>query len=599
MKNNIKTIIQMVKELKYVLNKEHKIYTIVVIIAVIVSSFFELLGVTAILPFIQAVLEPEILFKNQYIQPIIDRFGIVEPKELMILCGIGIIILYLIKNLYMLFSYFIQYDFATKVQRKLSIKMLKSYMDSPYTDFINMNSSEILRGCNTDTTNVYEILSYLFTISAELISIILIGTVIIWTDSWTAIGTLLLLFIVMLGMVTVFKPIAKKAGISFRIAEFMRNKAITQTVGGAKEIYVMQRKDIFVKAYEKASDIARKARRTNSLLENCPDRIIEGICVSGLVGIVCIRLYGNSNMTEFVPRLAMFAMAAFKILPSIGKITSRINGLIYCRASLLHVYEVIKNADVHNEIKVAYTDNQELDYETECLEFKNQILVQQVTWKYQGQEKPVLDGIDICVKKGESVALIGSSGAGKTTLADIVLGLLKPQKGSVRMDGIDIFSVPKAWARIVGYVPQTIFLLDDTIKNNIVFGLLEEEVSEERIWEALERAQLKGFIENLPEGLETVVGERGIKFSGGQRQRLAIARALYNKPEVLILDEATAALDNETELAVMEAIESLQGTITMIIVAHRLTTIRKCDKIFEIKDGIAVPKEKEEIFRGV
>lgn len=599
MKNNVKTIIDIIKELAYVLNKKQKRYVIVVMVVIVISSFFELLGVTAVLPFVQAVLAPEKIFASSFAKPFINFFHIATPQGLMLLCGGGIIALYLFKNMYMLFSYYVQYDFATRVQRDLSIKMLKSYMSRPYEYFLSVNSSEILRGCSADTSYVYNILSYLFTIVAEVLTIILIGCFIIVTEPWTALGILLLMGVVMLGMVMIFKPMAKRAGKADRMASALKSKAIYQTVTGIKEIYVMQRKRLFIQEYEKASDISRKAQRTNSLITNAPDRIIEGICVSGLVGIICIRLLMNSNMVEFVPKLAAFAMAAFKVLPSIGKIISRINGLVYCRPSLAEVYGITKDADEYERHYERYAKEHGEVKESDDLQFENKLTIQNVVWQYENQKAPVLTDTTLEIKKGQSIALIGASGAGKTTLADIILGLLHPQRGTVLMDGIDVYAMPKTWARIVGYVPQSVFLIDDTVRNNIAFGLMEDMIKDEQIWEALERAQLKEFIFGLPNGLDTIVGERGVKFSGGQRQRIAIARALYNKPEILILDEATAALDNETETAVMESIDALQGQITMIIVAHRLTTIRNCDKIYEIREGKVVEREKAEVLSRI
>ena len=220
-----------------------------------------------------------------------------------------------------------------------------------------------------------------------------------------------------------------------------------------------------------------------------------------------------------------------------------------------------------------------------------------IFWKYETQKLPVLTNVSLEIKKGKSIALIGASGSGKTTLSDIILGLLMPQGGSVTADGTDVYSMPMEWANIVGYVPQTIFLLDGTVRENIIFGLSDSKADDAKIWKSLERAQLKEFVEKLPQQLDTMVGERGIKFSGGQRQRIAIARALYNEPEILVLDEATAALDNDTESAVMESIEALHGKITLIIVAHRLETIKCCDEIYEIIDGKAVKREKEEIWK--
>lgn len=599
MKNNIKTIFEIIKELSYILDKKQKKYVIAVMVVILLSSLFELLGVTAVLPFVQAVLTPEKIFASSIAKPFVDFFHITTPQGLMVLCGIGIIMLYIIKNSYVIFAYFVQYDFATRVQKELSIKMLKAYMSRPYEYFLNVNSSVILRGCSSDTSNVYEILSQLFVIVSEILTMTLIGVFIIYTDPWTAVGILLLMGVVMLGMVIIFKPVAKRAGVANRTASALKGKAIFQTVTGIKEIYVMQRKRLFVQEYESAAEIARKAQRTNSLITGSPDRIIEGICVGGLVGIICIRLCMNNDMTDFVPKLAAFAMAAFKILPSIGKITSRINGLVYSRPGMTNVYHIMKEADEYEKHYIQYAEEHGAVKESDDLQFDHKLTIQNVFWQYENQKEPVLIETTLEIRKGQSIALIGASGAGKTTLADIILGLLHPQQGTVLMDGIDVYAMPKTWARIVGYVPQSVFLMDDTVRNNIAFGLSGDMINDELIWDALDRAQLKEFISSLPGGLDTIVGERGVKFSGGQRQRIAIARALYNKPEILVLDEATAALDNETETAVMESIDALQGQITMIIVAHRLTTIRNCDEIYEIKDGRAVERDKDEVLRGI
>ena len=228
-----------------------------------------------------------------------------------------------------------------------------------------------------------------------------------------------------------------------------------------------------------------------------------------------------------------------------------------------------------------------------------QIEIRDVVWQYEGTEKKVLKGVNLIIKKGQSVAFIGQSGAGKTTLADIILGLLYPQQGKVLLDGEhDIHQIPTQWSKLIAFVPQTVYLMDDTIRNNVAFGVDEKEIIDEQIWSVLEQAQLKDFVEELPDGLDTLIGERGVRFSGGQRQRIAIARALYTNPDILILDEATSALDNETETAVMEAIERLQGHKTLIIIAHRLTTVKKCDMIYEIKNGVANAVDKRKLFEN-
>lgn len=599
MKNNAKKILQILKELDYVLNSKQKKRAVLVFFVVIISSFFELIGVSAVLPFIQAVIAPEKIMSNLLIEKIMIVLGITSSQGVLLLMGIAMIIIYILKNIYMIFSYYVQYDYSTKIQKELSIKMLNSFMNRPYSYFLNTNSSEVLRGCSTDIVGVYNIISYLISILTECLSIAMIGGFILYTDPFIAIGVLGLMLIVLVGIVLVFKPTIKRAGKKNLELGTLRYKAISQATLGIKEIFVMQRKEEFTEKYVKTADDYRKIQRTYAVLNNSPERIVEGICISGIIGIVCFRLaIFDVDMLEFIPKLGAFAMAAFKVLPSIGKLANRITGIVYERPALENVYNNVRKSDEYDkEMQEYIKEKVEKEQSIEGLEFREQLVIHDINWKYNEQNGYVLNGLNLVLNKGNAIAFIGESGSGKTTLSDIILGLLHPKKGTIEMDGIDIFAIPKQWARIVGYVPQSVFLIDDTVRNNVAFGV--RNIKDEDIWDALQRAQLDKFIKTLPNGLDTVVGERGIKFSGGQRQRLAIARALFNKPEILVLDEATAALDNETESAVMEAIESLKGTITMIIVAHRLSTIRNCDKIYEIKGGQAIEREKEEVLKGI
>ena len=280
--------------------------------------------------------------------------------------------------------------------------------------------------------------------------------------------------------------------------------------------------------------------------------------------------------------------AAFRILPAISRITGYVNLLIFERPRLEGAYENIKTS--RDYMKTLDNSNKSNEMGKDLL-FERNLKVDNISWKYDEMTGDVLHNLSIEIRKGQSIGIIGESGSGKSTLSDILLGLYKPQCGNVTVDGYSIFDIPYAWSKMMGYVPQTVYLLDDTIRNNVAFG--ENDINDDDVWKALEKASLKKYVENLPDGLDTLVGEGGIKFSGGQRQRIAIARALFTKPSILILDEATSALDNETESAVMEAIESLQGTITMIIIAHRLSTIRNCDRIFEISEGRAIEVKKD------
>ena len=588
--SNVKGLYLIIKQLNRILSIKQKRDVICVCIITIIGSLFELLGVTAILPFLQALLSPDELLSNEWIAPLISSFRITSGRQLMMLMGVILILLYLIKNAYMLFMYYAQYDFSTRIQRELSIKLLHAYMRRPYIFFLNINSTEIVRSCNDDVLGVHNTILYLYTILGELLSCLLISIYLIHAEPFIACVTLVLMTAVMLAIILAYKPATKRYSSEYIDARTEQYKTILETASGIKELFALQRKELFIGKYEEVSDLSRKAQRNYEFINNSPNRIIEGICVGGLIGIVVIRLSIGVEIASFIPVLGAFAMAAFKIMPSIGKLSSRMNGIVYNRLYLANVYNVIVEADSYEASISSYILDED---KQQNINFLREITVNDICWKYDKANNEVLKNVSIRICRGESVALIGESGAGKTTLADMILGLLPPQEGSICVDGVNIFSIPKRWAQLVGYVPQAIFLIDDSIRANIAFGV--KNVNDDDIWAALERAQLKDFVKGLSDGLDTITGERGIKLSGGQRQRIAIARALYNKPEILILDEATAALDSDTENAVMESIDALQGQVTLIIVAHRLTTIRNCDKIYEIKNGRAVLRKKEEV----
>jgi ABC-type multidrug transport system fused ATPase/permease subunit len=426
---------------------------------------------------------------------------------------------------------------------------------------------------------------------AQMMTIVALGIYLLATDWVISLCALALAAVCFFAIVLGFKGLMKRTGKEYRTALAKQNQYAYQAINGIKEITVADRREYFVNAFDGASRHVEHSDIINQFVTACPDRIIEGVCVGGMIGIICIKVVAGADMKEFIPVMGAFAVAVFKILPAISKISSRMTGIIYRMPSLQNCYDNMKQAEQYDREIEQHEVAKRFSAEIENIRFHDCLEVDNVTWKYKNAKEPVLKELSVKINKGESVAFIGASGAGKTTLADVILGLLEPQVGNVKMDGIDIHSIPHDWARVIGYIPQTIYLIDDTVRANIAFGVPNECISDEKIWAALEKAQLRAFIEGLPNGIDTIVGERGVKFSGGQRQRIAIARALYEDPDILVLDEATSALDNETEAAVMESIDSLQGTKTLIIVAHRLSTIQNCDRIYEIKGGIAEEKE--------
>ena len=309
-----------------------------------------------------------------------------------------------------------------------------------------------------------------------------------------------------------------------------------------------------------------------------PKPVMETISISGLLLIVCVKVALGTEALSFIPTISVFAVAAFRMLPSANRIAEYLSRIMFSKAAIDAIYHDLKEIDRLMESMKTIKD-------TEKILFQKEIRVDNITFSYPNTEKHVFSHASLTIPKNKSVAFIGPSGQGKTTLADIILGLLEPQEGSVLVDGTDIRRGMHAWNKKLGYIPQTISLLDASIRDNILFGIEKEKVNEERLQEAIKEAQLKEFIDTLEEGLDTVIGEGGVRLSGGQRQRIGIARALYHNPEVLVLDEATSALDNDTEAAVMEAIDYLAGSKTLIIIAHRLSTIQNCDLVYKIEEG--------------
>lgn len=601
MKNNIYALGRILNQLNYVLDSRQKKVCVSVFLCMVAASGLELLGVSVIYPFLQIMISPIEMKEEWYVRWIYYFIPDISEKSILLALGVVIIVIYLLKNAFMVLNAYVQTAFTAKFQREFSVKMLSAYMKHPYQYFLNTDSSEIIRGIDSDVRGVYQILLNTFTLVAEILTVIVLAVFLFTTDATMTIGAMTLAMLCLLATIAGFKSKMKKAGHNARLATGLKNQYGYQAITGIKEIMVLDRKQNFIEQYNEAAHIEQKALITNGVISACPDRIMEGVCIGGIIGIVCIRIASGIELAAFIPVLGTFAMAAFKILPSFSKIANRINAIVYYQVSLRGAHDNLKEANEYESEFQEYTlkANGCVKEQLGNSHFKSELRIDNITWKYLNSRENVLENAGLTIKKGQSVALIGASGAGKTTLADIIMGLLKPQSGTIYMDGIDIFAMPHQWARIIGYVPQAVFLIDDTVRSNVAFGLKRNEMSDEKVWEALKQAQLKEFVQSLPDGLDSIVGERGVKFSGGQRQRIAIARALYENPDILVLDEATSALDNETETAVMESIEALQGSKTLIIVAHRLTTIRNCDVIYEIRAGKAVKRNKEEVLAGV
>lgn len=590
---------EVIQKVCTVMTREQKMSSVKAFLTIILASLLELLGVTIIVPFIGAVMGADSLIYNRYFILIMQALHIEEPNPtiVLIMMGILLILIYTIKNICLIFSRQIQNMYQIYLQKEISVMMLKAYLNHPYEYFINTNSAEIIRGVEGDVVGFANIVQTLFSCLAELLTVVLILGFVLTMDFMTSIGLVIVALLCVVIIVFGCKNIMARIGMQYRIASIMRSKYIHQIVNGIKEIFVMQKKSFFLEGYEASYDKEIAATKTYMFINSLPERIIEVLVVCGIVVIVCVRIVQGYAVEEYISQLAAVAVSCFRLLPSLGKLTSGASQISYYMSCLDAVYD---NTIKFKQYTGEFNDVSDImkNSDVKQLAFERTIEINDITWRYINSSTNVLDHLSLKIDKGESVALIGESGAGKSTLADIVMGLLYPQQGSIQVDTTPISQNYYQWSQLIGYVPQSVYLIDDTIRNNIAFGIPQDQIKDEVVWSALEQARLDRFISNLPHGLDTIVGERGIKFSGGQRQRIAIARAMYYDPEILVLDEATSALDDETERAVMESIDSLQGKKTLIIIAHRLSTIQKCDKIYEVVDRNIVERNKSDIIKA-
>ena len=582
-------------KLNFILTKEQKRYSVLVFGMSVVSALLELVGITILVPLINAFLTPEVLAETSYIAPFVKFFHLQSLKQIIVFICIVIIILYIVKNIYAAFYVWVSAKFSNKIMRELSVRVLDAYMKQGYSFFVAHNSARLLSGLTTDVSSVYTIITHLFSLFNKGMTILCITVLIIVVTPELAFFLLALIVGCFVLTQLLFRKPLQKYGKLAREYSYKCNQAALEAIQGNKEVLVTNRQSYFIKQYEKSKIGANAANIRILIGEATPAFIIEAVCITGIISAVAVEMLISDNAFELLSQLAVLALSAFRILPTLGGALSSINALIYSAPSLAASYAtlyLVKELESNpRNIQKGMKENGLRDKK-----FENDLVLSHISFSYESRNEEVIDDLNMTIKKGTSVAFIGTSGAGKTTLADIILSLLKPQNGKILMDGIDIEDLGGRWNQIIGYVPQSIYMTDASIRRNIAFGIDDSEIDDEKIWKALEMAQMKDFVMNLERKLDTHVGEWGVKFSGGQRQRIAIARALYGNPDILILDEATAALDTETETAVMESIDALQGVKTLIIVAHRLTTIRNCDVIYEIKDGKAIQKSKEDIF---
>ncbi|GFI45009.1 protein glycosylation K [Lachnospiraceae bacterium] len=579
---------KIIKKLMVLLDMRQKRIMAFLVVLMLIGAVLETLGVSMVIPVMNVVIDEQAVEKNKYLQVICDILHIAysDTRSLTIITMVALVGIFGVKNIFLFFQQKAQLKFVYTNQFATSRRMMINFMKRPYEYYLNADTSVIQRSITSDVNNMYGLILSLLQLFSEMIVFLCLVGVSFAADAWMTITVTVLLVAALLVIKGILKPVMKKAGEENQDYYSGLYKWIDQSVMGIKEIKVACRENYFINEYAKCGAGYVNAVQRYNLFNATPRLLIETLAIAGMILYMMFQILRGTAVTDIMPQVMALGVAAMRLIPCANRINNHLTSISYFEPFFMGVSD-----NLQEEIRDGSIDYHQEAYqkktEVEKLEIRDKIELRDIVYKYPNSEALVFDHANLEIPIGRSVGIVGTSGAGKTTVVDIMLGLLGLQGGQILADGVEVREHYQSWLKNIGYIPQTIFMIDSTIRKNVAFGLGDEEIEDEKVWRALEEAQLDGFVRGLPEGLDTSIGERGIRISGGQRQRIGIARALFEDPEVLVLDEATSALDNETEAAIMDSINRLHGRKTLVIIAHRLQTIEKCDMVYRVEGGKA------------
>ncbi len=573
----------MLKSLKkvYKLLPDGDFYKLAILfIMMVIASFLAVLGIGTVPVFVSVVIDSERVLAMPGVGPFLDGWGIRTPQRLVLAGAALLIFVYLLKNVYMIFFEYVRGKYMLNRKVILQNKLFNAYMRSPYTYFIMRNSSELLRNVGSEVERVITgtLKPFMLISLHSIITVVIVIGLIIVEPFITAVGIALFG-----GMAWAFLKLTKNKVKLFGRESLVHrqgmNNAILQGLGGFKDAKVLHREPHFLKEYNFHASKHKFYDLWKGIINSMPVQLIELMALTGILFIAIVMVLQFRELNSIITVLALFGAAIVKLKPSIYQVINNANILRYNAYSVEAIFDDLEYLESKQAHKLP------LETSSEPMELQQSIELNGLEYSYPGTSTPAVKNISITIPKNRAIAFVGPSGAGKTTLVDVILGLLEPQKGTLSVDGKNVFDDVRAWQKNIGYIPQFIYLLDESIRSNICFGIADEDIDDNLLQSVIETAQLSELVDSLEDGVNTIVGERGVRLSGGQRQRIGIARALYNNPQVLVMDEATSALDNITERYLVKAIEELRGDKTIIMIAHRLTTVQNCDTIYMMKDA--------------
>ena len=578
-------MIKIWNKMRVLLDRKQKCTMALLVVMMFIGAWLEAFSITLVVPVASLIMDPNAFEENELISTLYAKLPFESKLTFGTVVMLALVVAFIVKNVYIYFMQKALYHFVYTNQFSTSERMMKNYMRRGYEFYLNADTAVIQRTITSDVNNMYALILSVLQLISEIIVFFALSIVLFRTDPVMTMFLAVLLGITLLIIKIIFKPIMYRAGKENQDYYSDLFKWINQAVTGIKEVKIGAKEKYFIDTYRNCGKGYVNAVQRYTLYNNIPKLFIETVCVAGVVIYFIYLFRSGQSSKDVIEIVSAFGLAVSRLMPSANRINNQLNNISYFEPFFMGVSD-----NLQDEINGKNTDTSLLEVSKEKLPVKKEIVLENISYKYPNTDKWILKDACLTVPVGQSVGIVGSTGAGKSTIVDVLLGLLVVQDGKVLADGTDVLAPEnyRKWLRNVGYIPQTVFMLDDTIRNNIAFGIPEEEIDEERIWTVLKEAQLDEFVKSLPEGLDTGIGERGIRLSGGQRQRISIARALYEDPEVLVLDEATSALDNDTEKAIMDSINRLHGNKTLIIIAHRLQTIEKCDAVYRIEDTKAL-----------
>jgi len=573
------------KKIFYLLPKGDPFKLFILLLLMLVAAAMEVVGIGMIPAFVAIVADPERVMGIEWLQSTFALMEIESAQDLLLWGAGALLTIFIIKGAYIItFNYF-EARFLYYRRYTISHRMMRSYMHAPYIFHLNRNTAELLRNVTQEINVLINlVVSTLLRMTREGV---MAFSILIFLFVMEPLITLVIISLSGLGAGT-FILLNKRKMKEYGAEEQMRRaemiKALNQGLGGIKDARVLNREEEFINKFRIEAFESTKLKTYIRFIQQIPRPVVETTAVLGMLLVAVILVWQGRSMGAIIPILTLFAMAIVRLMPSIQQLASSYTKLRYNMVSIEPLYQDLKELQKYN---IQFAEDRK---RTHSMEFRNEVKINNISYRYPQADVQALKEISLTIPKGKAIAFVGSSGAGKTTIVDLILGLLEPDEGSIQVDGVDIRSSISAWQRNIGYIPQSIYLADETLRSNIAFGLPDEKVDESQVLEAVKLAQLETMIDRLPRGLDTIVGEHGTRLSGGQRQRVGIARALYHNPKVLIMDEATSALDNITEKQITRAIESLKGERTLIMIAHRLTTVKNCDTLYFMEEGQIIQK---------